>query len=178
MKNYVLAFFLAVSIFACKEEKKVENNNPQDEPLVKSKNELSFMLEAIVENNGTFTLFYLEEGQEQINFKNSETTEVKGAADPQMLSFTIREDIIPDKLFLRFVNEERKQTITIKRASLTYGEKSIVIQDSLFNQYFMPNKFVEYDNNNFTATTKVIDGEYLPRFSSRDVLLQKMLLEF
>ena len=178
MRNFVLVLFLVASIFACKEEKKTESNKLREEPFVKSKNELSFMLEATIENNGTFTLFFLEEGQEQISLKNSEATEVKGSNDTQIISFTIKEDIIPDKLFLRFVNEERKQTITIKRALLTFGEKSIVIQDSLFNQYFMPNKFVEYDNNNFTATTKVIDGEYLPRFSSRDVLLQKMLLEF
>jgi hypothetical protein len=177
MRNYVLIFFLAISVFACKEEKKAEKNINEEE-LVKSKEALTFKLDAIIENNGTFTLFFLEEGQEQINFKNSKATEVKGSSQPQSISFTIREEVIPDKLFLRFVNDEKKQTITIKRASLSYGEKSIIIQDSLFYQYFMPNKFIDYDNNNFKASTKEIDGEYLPRFSSRDVLLEKMLLEF
>ncbi|WP_040252891.1 hypothetical protein [Psychroserpens mesophilus] len=178
MRNYLLVFFLVASVFACKEEKQVEIKSTQEKQLVKSKEALSFMLEAIIENSGTFTLFYLEEGQEQITLKNSKSTEVKGSAEPQVISFTIRDEIIPDKLFLRFVNDEKQQTITVKTTSLFYGKKSIVIQDSLFYQYFMPNKFVDYDVNNFKATTKEIDGEYLPRFSSRDVLLQKMLLEF
>jgi hypothetical protein len=177
MRNHVLIFFLLITVFACKSEKKPEENIAEEE-LIKSKDALTFTLEAIIENDGTFTLFFLEEGQEQINFKNSEAKEVKGSAQSQSISFTIREEVIPDKLFLRFLNDEKKQIITIKRASISYGKKSIVIQDSLFYQYFMPNKFVDYDSNNFKASTNEIDGEYLPRFSSRDVLIEKMLLEF
>jgi len=174
MRKCILVLFLLASTLACKEEKKAASNSSQH----KQKESLSFNLDAIIENNGIFTLFFLEEGQENISIKNSRILEVKGSLEPQILTFTINEDVIPDKLFLRFVNEEKKQVIDIRSATISFGDKSIIIKDSLFYQYFMPNKFVEYDNKNFRATTKEVDGKYLPRFGSRDLLLQKMLLEF
>ncbi|NIK90870.1 hypothetical protein GZ212_01795 [Mangrovimonas sp. CR14] len=181
MKIRILIFLFLSLVLSCKDSNEVEKGTTEsikDGKQNVSKNQLILNFNAVIEKNGTFTLFFLEEGQKDINIKNSSSVEVKGSKDVQTLIFNIKEDVIPDKLFLRFVNEEKDQTIEIKETILVFGDKEIVIKPDSFFQYFMPNKFVDYDEKNFIATTKEIQGNYLPRFSSREALIYKMLLEF
>lgn len=177
MKNFFLVFLIVGCVFSCNEEKKENKIKPTKEAEIEHINALSLNFEAVIENDGKFTLFFMEEGQEHISLKNSKAIDVKGGLDTQNLVFTIKEETIPTKLFLRFVNDERVQSISVKSATFSYGKKSFQIPDSLFFQYFMPNKFVDYNKENFTATTKEIDGDYLPRFFSRKVLIDKILMD-
>lgn len=176
MKKIIL-LLLVVITFSCKSEKKEKETTPIVEE-IEQKNAFTLSINAVVENDDSFILFYLEEGQTKINLKNSITANVLGSLDPQELNFKIKEEVLPTKLFLRFGNDQKFQKINFLTTYLSFGENSFSIENEKFFQFFNPNKFIDYDRENFIAISNEVDGEYKPRFGSRAVLIDKIFYEF
>ncbi|RMZ50330.1 hypothetical protein EB822_09020 [Flavobacteriaceae bacterium PRS1] len=177
MKKIVLVL-LIVLVFACKSENKNKAEQPPKAIETVQKDVFTLSINAIVENEDTFILFFLEEGQEHITKKNSATVKVQGSVEPQEIRFIIKEEVLPTKLLLRFGNEQKAQKIEFLTTELSYGENSFIIEKDRFFQFFIPNKYIEYDRENSIAISKEIEEEYEPRFGSRNVLIDKIFYKF
>ena len=177
MKKITLVFVVLATLFSCKNDIKNNRKAPTIQA-IEQKDAFSLTINAIIEKDELFILFFLEDGQENITKKNSVEVKVSGSSDPQELTFKIKEEVLPAKFFLRFWYEEKKQKISFLNTEISYGDNSFIIEKENFFQYFMPNKYIEFDNKNFVAFVKEVDGEYKPRFGSRSVLIDKIFYEF
>ncbi|RLD27260.1 MAG: hypothetical protein DRI75_09940 [Bacteroidetes bacterium] len=173
MKKVFLVLLLVTTV-SCKKE----NKDKVKLPVVEQKDFFTLTINAIIENDDEFSLFFLEEGQINITKKNSVTVNVLGSSEPQELIFTIKDEVLPTKLFLRFWYGQKAQKITFLITYLSYGENSFIIEKDKFFQFFIPNKYIEFDKENFIATAKEVGGEYKPRFGSRTVLIDKIFYAF
>lgn len=177
MKNLVY-LILVVAIISCKEEKAKPNIS---EPL-KVENELennnedyfTLRINAIVEYDDNFTLYYLEEDEKDITNENSVELNVFGGASPQDLSFRLKENVLPTKLILKYGNEQKQQKIQFVEAEISYEGEKIEMDAYKFYQFFIPNEYIGYDQNNHTAISKEKNGQYNPVFFSRKVLEDKL----
>ena len=172
---------MLITIFSCKEEKKgseINHNIDQENKKVDEKGYFSLHINAIVEHNEKFTLFYLDVDQENITKENSVSLNVEGNAEPQDLVFQLTNDILPTRLILRFGNEAKTQKIYFNNTELSYHNSKINIEKENFFQFFNPNKFIDYKRDELLAITKEVEGNYNPAFFSRRILEDKIEVTF
>jgi hypothetical protein len=173
MKKVFLVLLLFTTV-SCKKG----NKDKIKPPVVEQKDVFTLAINAIIENDDEFILLFLEEGQINVTKKNSVVVNVLGSQEPQELTFKIKEEVLPTKLFLTFGNNQKAQKITFLTTYLSYGENSFSIENDKFFQFFMPNNYIEFDRENFIATAKEVGGVYKPRFGSRNVLIDKIFYDF
>lgn len=158
---------------SCKDDKKSLDVEKNTAVLENNDDYFSLSINAIVENDDKFILFYLEE-ERDITKENSVSVNVIGSTEPQLLVFKLHEDVLPRKLVLRFGNEEMKQKIKFQDSRIDYHDKEIVMDSAKFYQFFIPNEFIDYNQEESTASTKINNGNYNPTFFSRKVLEDKI----
>jgi len=174
MKTKVIFFLLLSITFSCKQknntEKELEQNNQKE-----AINYFSLIIEATIKSDDTFTLFYLENDEKNISRKNSVSIKVQGSDALQNLKFELTKDVLPTRLILRLGGKEPKeQLVKFNMIELGYRNHKISIEKEKIFQFFNPNKFIDYDQVNFTASPKEIEGEYMPNLFSRVVLENKI----
>ncbi|MEY8849455.1 hypothetical protein AB9K26_11595 [Psychroserpens sp. XS_ASV72] len=169
MKFKTTFILLLLLTFSCKDEKRTADTNVQEK-----KEYFSFTINAVIEKDDEFTLFYLDEENTDIKKENSVSVKTKGSSTPQELFFQLPDDTLPLRLLLRYGNDEKSQTIQIVDAKLSYHGKDIIVSRQNFFQFFNPNKFIDYNQEEFKAVSKEMDGTYSPTFISRKVLENKI----
>lgn len=179
MKKALFVLVIISFFTACKEKTKKTKtqNTDQFEEVKVEEAEPDFFtltLNAIVEKNDKFTLFYFEENQTNISKDNSISITVDGSDSSQSLVFKLNEDVLPTKLILQFGNDEKSQKMIIEEALITYKTGKIEIPKELFYQFFSTNDFINYNTTNFTATAVEKNGNFNPLFTSRRVLENKI----
>lgn len=176
--------FLLIILLGCKDEK-VNSSEVIDGPVevetdqleLKESDYFSLSMDVKIEEEDTITLFYLVSGQNSISKENSVSVDVKGADYLQNLKFKLNKDVLPTRLILKLGSKEKTQRIEFDKLTLTYNGNSIIIEKEKFFSYFNPNKFIDYNQNNFTATVSIKNGDYNPFFVSRKLLEDKIDLE-
>ena len=169
----------------CTNEKKEKPENVTSGPIevelkdkkIKNQDFFTLTFNAIIEKDDTFTLFYLSENRQQISKQYSISKLIEGGKDYQTLSFKLKEDALPTRLILKFLNQEGSQNIIIDNVKIEYAGKAIDIAKENFFDFFDPNKYISYDNQSFTATAAKTEDLYAPAFISRKVLEAKMDME-
>lgn len=177
MKGTIILSLILTIAFSCKNDKKAEEIK-ESFKLNENKEYFSLTINAIIEYNDEFKLFYLEENEKAITKKNSVSVLVEGNILPQELKFQITKDIIPTKLVLMFGNDERHQKVQFVDAKLNYYDKEIFIEKERFYQFFIPNEFIEYNQEEYTAIANEKNGNYNPAFFSREILENKIDITF
>jgi len=168
---------LLLSSFSCNKHKKQnEASSVINEVLLND--QFVLKINAIIDQDDEFTLYYLEEGISDITKENSVTVIANASTSPQDLFFILKEDILPTKLFLKFGNEQKSQRIFFLTSQMSYGGNSFTIEKEKFYQFFIPNKFIDYDVKNAIAISKELEGKYEPWFGSREVLIDKIFYDF
>ena len=179
MKRLYTLLLVLVTMVGCKDEKsKITKTTTTSEAISEPEEEhvgLFLTFKAIVDYDDNFKLFFLDEGQKDINQKNSVALQVIGSEEPQEMVFFLNEGIMPEKLFLMFGNEQKQQRITFINTTISYKDEVIQFDKDKFFQFFVPNQFIDFDVENSIATAKEVNGKYKPFLSSRDVLIDKML---
>lgn len=169
---------LVFAIISCKEEKtKPTITEPIEvEAAVETNNDDFFTLRinAAVEYDDKIILYYLEEDQKNITNENSVELFVSGGVSPQDLLFRLQENVLPTKLILKYGNEQKQQKIQFIEAEISYEGEKIEMDAYKFYQFFIPNEFIVYDQNNHIATSREKNGQYNPIFFSRKVLEDKL----
>ncbi|MBV7269161.1 hypothetical protein [Winogradskyella luteola] len=185
MKKFIKYFLILIVATNCNGNEKSPTDNKVKEPKIveihkenKTKTDyFTLKLEAVVEEDDDFTLFYLNENQRQISKRNSVSIPVKGSDNYQTFFFQLNEDVLPNKLILKFGNKDKIQKIIVNSLELSYNGNKITITKQVFFNHFNPNEFIEYNKVNFTAVALEKEGMYNPFFVSRKSLQDRMNLE-
>ncbi len=172
MKNKIIFILSLVLIISCKQEKKEQvDTNQKREPI----NFFNVKIDAVVKGDDTFTLFYLEGNEKNITRENSVSIKVKGGEASQNLEFQLKEDVLPTRLVLRLGGPEASdQKIVFNTIEVGYRNHKITVEKEKIFQFFNPNKFINYNQDTFTATPKEVDGKFRPNLFSRRILENKI----
>lgn len=175
MKKIIITLFSFTFILFtnCKESKK-ETSNTEIKIEEVQEDYFTFIINAIIENDDTFTLFYLEGEEKNITDENSVSIDVYGNPNQQTLEFRLTEDVLPTRLILRYGTLESSQKIQFIDSKLSYYDEEILIAGNKFYQFFIPNKFIEFNQEEQTAISEKKDGKEGPIFYSRKVLEDKI----
>ncbi|GAB5563383.1 MAG: hypothetical protein Wins2KO_04460 [Winogradskyella sp.] len=180
MNKLTLILLISLILTSCKDNKENVNgtSNISSEYKINEDETLTLLLKAKIEKDDKFKFCYLNEGQEQLKGDQKVEINVKGSSEIQELEFRTSSTEIPTKLFLMFGNDEKYQSIEFESAEIQLNENTFQISKTVFFQFFNPNGYIDYDKENAVATCKAVEGEYGPWFMSRDILIDRLLLEF
>ena len=140
VKSIVLALFVAVIMFSCK------NEGNQEKEI---NNKFKVTLNLLIKKNDTVHLYYTEDNS--INFKEESSIwlSLPGKNEAQDLTFELPEDVFPTQFrFDLGVNIENEK-IKLNGIKFNYREKSFAVNDSAIYRYFRVNT----DNTNIDAKT-------------------------
>lgn len=156
MKSLILSLSAVLILFtSCKDEKK----ETVDEVQTPTNIPFTITVNAIVDKDDVFQIFYNEDGAEAFPPEQAVTISVKGKPEPQDLVFILPSDAAP--MALRFdigANKDLKQVV-FKGLRINYLDKSFSVEGAEFFKYFYPNGQVEFDVPNSTAKIKDIEGQ-------------------
>lgn len=180
MKYKVILFTVLLFMLNCKDEKTKKEEIIESTPVetINEKDFFSLTINAIVDYDGDFILYYLEGNQKDITSKNSVSLNVERSESVQKLHFRLKENIIPTKLMLVLKSEQKKQRIKFFDSRLDYYDDEILISAKNFYQFFNPNHYLEYDKDNYVAVAIEKNGQFKPNFFSRKVLDDRIDLIF
>jgi len=176
MKYKAIFISLFILIISCKDEKKAKDIEGST-TLVKVDNTddyFSLSIEATIEQDDDFVLYYLEGDEVNISNENSVPLKVTGSMFPQNLIFNLQEDILPTKLIIKYGNEQKNQKMQFYGGEINYLGEKIVMDSYKFYQFFIPNLYIDYNQKNHIAISKEKNGKYEPIFFSRKVLEDKI----
>lgn len=156
------------------EQKKEELNQPNQELI--EKDFFTFSINAVFKKNDSIYFYYLTPEVDKITIKNSLQKNVEGSVEPQTISFNLPEEVLPTRIFFRY-GDNKEQKIDVKNVKLSYGKNIINIPDSLFIQYFNPNKSAIFSKEDYSLKVNTNNNQN-PMFFSRIVLENKIDLTF
>lgn len=178
MKKIVLAIVLLTSIVSCKNDKKetekvVENETPEVKEEVVKKDFVLLTLNAVVPKDDTFVLQFTEDPTFKFKASDKMKVDIKGSNVPQDVIFKLPNKVIPTKFMLK-VGRKNYEGVTISKLTISNEDRVFEISKENFYQFFNPNKYIDYNREEKTFTSKEIDGRYIPTFISRPVLIQRL----
>lgn len=169
----LLTLFLAITLIACKKEDAKVNEVEENAPAI-----VTFTLNAVVQQNDDFQLFYKEDNNMESPF--DEVTSIwvgaNGTTAAQDIVMTLPEDAFPTSIRLDFGHNNKQSDITVNSFKMTYKGKTFEVKGADFFNYFIPDPvFVKVD----PATAKVTpvltkDGLYDPLFISNEKFNNEM----
>lgn len=171
MKKLILIFFTILISFGCRENKKNEESKHTDTaptPEVQEDDLLKVIINARVLVDDVFEVYYYELGEETFHSKDFVLARVKGSPENQDIVFTMPERTYPERLRLDFGKNKNQKPIELNSVILKYNEKEYIFSTEEVNA-LTPSKFMEYNSNNKTISTKEIDGRYDPYFYTQKV---------
>jgi hypothetical protein len=166
-----------VTISACKSDKKKEateeiiKETPKVE-IIKEEN-IIVTLNAVVPNDDTFILQYTEDAGFKYRPKDIVKVNITGSNVPQDIVFKLPNKIFPTKFMLK-VGTNNMKDVAIQSIYFNNEEREFKVNNNNFFQFLNTNKFIDYDRENKTYTAKKIDNNFLPTFTSRPILIQRL----
>lgn len=183
MNKRIFLSLIAVTLLlnSCKEDKQSQqhkeiNDLEQISDSVIEKDVFSFNIDAEFLYDDEIYFYYLTPETDKITTKNSLQKNVFGSTELQTLSFNLPEEVLPTRVFLRF-GDNKKQKIIVKNINLSYGKNVINIPDSLFFQYFNPNRSIIFNKEDYSLNISTKNNQN-PMFFSRKTLEDKVDNEF
>ena len=165
-KYFKLILFLTLSLFSCKNQ---EGNNV-DSNLEKQKENINIFkitLNATVQENDSFQVYYKNDDQSKFDEAKSIFIEFKGSNQPQDIVFNLPEDELPSFLRLDFGTNKNQKEITVNSFRVDYLGKSFEVKGKDFFNYFYSNELVKVDKENSKVTPLTSkEGNYDPIFTS------------
>lgn len=155
-------------IFGCKEGKRTNTTANQD--LTSSnKTKLELVIEVIVPEDDVFEVYYHEPEEKTFTSKNYVFERIKGSSKVQEVSFTIPDNIYPERLRIDLGKNINQGEMIFKSARLVFGEKEYSFSEEEIKKQFKPSKFMLFDPNTRTVKTQRINEKYDPYFYTMKV---------
>ena len=179
MKKLGFIFVLAIATIACKNEKKEDITNSDEvkeqvAPAEEKKDNITITVSAIVPNDDEFVIHYTEEEGFNFNGKDKILIDIKGSESAQDIVFDLPEKVLPANIMFK-VGQNNPKDVTINYITFDNNNGSAFeISKDLFFQFFNPNKFIDFNRENNTFTSKEIEGKHEPTFFARPGLIQKI----
>lgn len=164
--KFYLVFLIFMVFVSCKEkENKVEQiTGPIKVEEKKSENNLYVIINAKILDDDVFEVYYYESGESTFNPKDFVSVKVNGSPDFQEIKIKLPDQIYPERLRLDMGKNKNQRAMTLNTVSLKWNDKVYDFKRNEIANEFKPSKFMDFDKNTFTLTTKVIDNRYDPYF--------------
>ncbi len=163
----LLVLTAIVLLYAC--DKAKENTQTESNPIEansadqENPNQLSFVIDLETDKPEAVRLF-----SNDIFLNNKQSLSIgvsqrlSSEETSKIIEFTFPEEIKPDyNLYFSFGTKLEK-TVTVKSITMSFGEKEISLATKELPNYFLFNKFIDYDEENGVITTKKVDGQHNP----------------
>ncbi|MBC7523019.1 MAG: hypothetical protein H7239_01050 [Flavobacterium sp.] len=180
LKSIIVSLLISIILFSCKNEDKnnsslPDNNGSVEKPLL-DKSIFTVTLNAIVQKDDSFQLYYKYNDNEPFDEKKSLFIEFKGSQQPQDIVFRLPKDEIPNFLRLDFGTNKNQDKIEIKSFKMNYLDKKVEIKGTDFFNYFYPNPLTEKTDAKLGTLTPIIskDGGYDPMVASAEGLSKQI----
>lgn len=181
MKTFLKStLLLSLILLSCKNENTTDENKPMEEAVEEQKLPAFLVeLDLVIKKDDTLQLFYTEFENETFVGTKKIRTVVKGNNQEQTIDFKLPGDVFPKRLRIDFGESEGQEPIEFKKFKVSYLDKIFEAKDTMFYQFFMPNRQIEWDRKNAIIKVNKKEGElYDPQFLSREILekrLEKMV---
>ncbi len=126
-------------------------------------------INAIVPIDDVFEVYYFDPGQDGFSPRDFVFARVKGDTIPQDIFFELPEGVYPERLRLDFGKREDQGLMKLNTIGLYFNQKEYIFSKSEIIMEFKPSKFLEFDTENMTLNTKIVDGRYDPYLYSKKV---------
>jgi len=178
----VLFTLLILLIFACNEETKKNEIKKLESQTLKEKEvenpNFTVKLVAKVLYDDQFRLLYTQDLNTNFDGKQAVFINVKGTEGFQTIEFKIpNADIYPVRLRLNVGYNKDQKGIDIESLEILHHGNQFIISDTIFNKYFYPNKYIQFNKDNGEIKFQKDDGKHIPFFVSRTPL-HEILYEF
>ena len=177
MKKIISTLILMVTIFACKSDKKegvtdqTVNETPKVE--VQKRENVIITLHAVVPNDDTFIIQYTEDATFKYKSKDIVKADIIGSNIAQDISFKLPNKVLPTNFMLK-VGLNNTENVDINSLTINNEEREFKVNKTNFFQFLNPNKFIDYDKEKNTYTAKKLEERFLPTFTSRTILIQRL----
>lgn len=138
MNKIFLIIISVFSLMSCKEE-----NKPIEKEIKKN---FTITVNAVVENDDVFQLFYNEDDSSTFPENQSILVNFKGSDKAQNIVFEIPEHVTPKKFRLDVGSNSAQKIIKINNMNIKFLEKNIDIKKAEFKDYFYPINQLELDS--------------------------------
>lgn len=165
----VIITALAAGLFfvSCGKDKETKADEPKKETV---KN-FTMTVNAVVDKDDIFQIFYTEDGTDQWQDTQSLLVPVKGSSKSQDVVFKLPEDAMPTALRFDIGGNKDIKQVAFNGFNIKYEDKIIDITKDQFFKNFQPSYGVEADTINIVAKTLIIGGNgYDPILTSTAAL--------
>lgn len=166
----VLIFIMFFTLASCNNSKSSETEIPIVE--VKEEFELVFELKTSLEDE--FKVIVNNIKVDEFQKKSIQVIEtIPPSSGYEKLKANFGDKNISNFILINLGKKEK--VVEFNYISFKYGQKSIVVDASNFDEFMNYNKFVSIDKSNFTITTQKIGNKHNPIISAKRVLINKLL---
>jgi len=154
-----------VSCVSCKDTPKKEISS---DPKPESK-ELIIAIEFITNKQDVFLVMLDNIVVDEFQKKNIRIHEVvPPSSEPERIVAMFGANNISNKIVINLGSELKE--IQFNSIEFTYGINSIKITKDNYNDYLWSNKFIDFDEGDFSLKTKFVDGKHNPAIFSKQAL--------
>jgi len=172
INKIIFGLILAVSLTACKDEKKEEQSEvPTEKAVEQDKNIFTVTLNATVKKDDSFQIYFKDTDGAPFDEKNSLFVEFKGSDTPQDIIFNLPKDVLPTFLRIDFGTNKTQSDIVINNFKINYLGKAFEVKGGGFFDYFYGNDLAKIDKAAGVITPILSkEGVYDPIFCSAEGL--------
>jgi len=165
-KLIVASLFLSLVFISCKDDKQKETPKTEE---VKVET-FDVVLDLVVKKDNMLILLYQDDLGQWFTEERTVWLGVKGKNEAQTAVLSLPEGVLPKDIRIHISSEPGQDPIKFNSITLKYKNKSFVVNQANFDQYFTANEYVKFDAATFTATPIEVGGKYDPFFGSKETL--------
>ena len=173
MKFKLLTLVLLIVASSCKEEKIAEENQSTETEIEKKKSKkLQCEVDLTTSHPDEFKLF-----SNNVFLNNNQSMSISIAQKlnqnetNKRISFEFPENIVPDYNLGISLGNKNVKTVALNNVKISFGIINYQIPADSLDKYFTTNRFVEFDKESKTYSTKKIDGNHNPMIFLRNKYL-------
>ncbi|MDU8884652.1 hypothetical protein RXV94_00670 [Yeosuana sp. MJ-SS3] len=173
LKLKVFVVLLILLSLSCKDNNKTEIPTAQNiEEETSNTNKLIFEIDLKTSEPDDFSLFLNDIFLNNSQFMNiSIKSKLNSNETEKVLHFEFPEGIKPDRQMFLALGTKKEKEVQINSITISYGDLEHVITKGNLLQYFTMNKYVEYNSETNTLTTKSVDNRHNPIIFVRPKIL-------
>lgn len=119
-------------------------------------------------------LFYKDASISYFDDKNTVYYGIKGSPEPQNITFSIPEGILPNDIRFDISSKDNQEPIIINAVTLSFEGRTFRIEPKDILKYFTPNEFIVFDETTGTATFIKKEGNYDPYFLTKPTIYPEL----
>lgn len=187
MKDYLTIIILALSLIACKSDKKAENNlekedyinldedqKPQTEE-IKDFDRFIVTVEAIVKKDDKFNLMYLTDEITSWSPEGLIKKEIQGNDFSQKIQFKFPAGEFPTKFRIDLGTNKDQQFIDFYKIKFEYQGKELEVDEKMIGKYFIPNKYASFSQDDKADLTLFeTDNKYNPLIIATNYFMDRL----